>query len=777
MNDTTEILDSPSPRLVNLALLADTEERDPIHSSETLEVDENELLVIVVGERETKYNPETQKESLSASKQRTFQMLNAQHIVAGAVSVTSAAPVTIAATAADPSTRFQQVDAKSTVKAIATVLEADSDPSLSLLKGAMKASGAGNGATELLGKGSRPEGGVAVLHTHVLMPSTLTTKRSALTLRTDSNHSTADNPSTVTGHSAIKPISAPRGTAAPPRPTVKPDTAIVTKLAGNRATEERPPRNSAASPNKRISSNASIKSARSLASGDQPPQGSQDFQWTPISEPDSQEQALFEQRLCEDAYGVAVRKINQNGKSNLRYVKCITLDDVEEVSSTKSFGGMARSLSRRNRSDRSVASNESGKERRALQWGKKKDCRVLVEQFTCVRKGKTTERTRRNVQPTSRLLSLITNDANHPSLDIEAPTRVDRDKFAKAFAKFLRVPLESDADGFYSAVTTELSPKSTAMSKTAAQSTPDMDTASKRALSQKTGATVVGSAASSAVAENMEIQFEEHMPLSGITEVPGQSTATLTLEMKSSADLPPSQGTCNVIPTKAAVSSPRLQHAIISGFNPDEMGIEDGTIVSSLTGAGYDQEIVEELHQALTELRAELESSRAEAARAVKVAEHAIQSAENSNSKDWNSTVTHKAAEAAAQAQRKSAEAMAKARLAEERLTGERRTATFWRRQAEAAEEEAGVLQTRAAAAEVQRASMSEELESERLKAVTLMTQLKQRFTSLERNQREATESAMERNRSLEIELEGTRRDLSSRNEHAKSLQDELAEV
>jgi hypothetical protein len=253
MNDTTEILDSPSPRLVNLALLADTEERDPILSPETLEVDENELLVIVVGERETKYNPEIQRESLSASKQRTFQMLNAQHIVAGAVSVTSAAPVTIAATAADPSTRFQQVEAKPTVKAIATVLEADSDPSLSLLKGTMKASGAGNGATELLGKGSRPEGGVAVLHTHALMHSTLTTKRSALTLRTDSNHSTADNPSTVTGHSAIKPISAPRGTAAPPRPTAKPDTAIVTKLAGNRATEERPPRNSAASPNKRIS--------------------------------------------------------------------------------------------------------------------------------------------------------------------------------------------------------------------------------------------------------------------------------------------------------------------------------------------------------------------------------------------------------------------------------------------------------------------------------------------------------------------------------------------
>lgn len=641
----------------------------------------------------------------------------------------------------------------------------------------MKASGVGKGAVELVGEGSKPEEGFVVSQTQALVPSTSTTTRTALTLRTDSNRTAPDIPSAVTGHSATKPSSTHRGTAPPPRPTAKIDTAIATKLVGNRAAEERPPRNSAASPNKRTSSNVSIKSARSLASGDQPPQGSKDFQWTPIAEPDSQEQALFEQRLCEDAYGVAVRKINQNGKSNLRYVKCVTLEDGEEISSTKSISGMVRSLSRRNRSDRSVTSNESGKERRALQWGKKKECRVIVEQFTCVRKGKTTERTRRNVQPTSRLLSLITNDANHPSLDIEAPTRVDRDKFARAFAKFLRVPLESDADGFYSVVTTELSPKSTAMSKAAAQSTPDMDTASKWALSQKTGATVVESATSSAVAENMEIQFEEQTPLSGIMEVLGQSSATLSQEIKSSSDLLHIKGTCNEIPTKAAVSSPRLQHTIISGFNPDEMGVEDCTIVSSLTGAGYDQEIVEELHQALTELRAELESSRAEAARAVKVAEHAIQSAENSNSKDWNSTVTHKAAEAAAQAQRKSAEAMAKARLAEERLTGERRTATFWRRQAEAAEEEAGILQTRAAAAEVQRASMSEALESERLKAVTLMAQLKERFTSSERHQREATESAMVRNRSLEIELDGTRRDLLSRNEQAKSLQDELNEV
>lgn len=53
--------------------------------------------------------------------------------------------------------------------------------------------------------------------------------------------------------------------------------------------------------------------------------------------------------------------------------------------------------------------------------------------------------------------------------------------------------------------------------------------------------------------------------------------------------------------------------------------------VSSIT-AGFDQEVVEELHHALNELRAELEASRAEAARAVKVAEQAIQSAEDCSS-------------------------------------------------------------------------------------------------------------------------------------------------
>jgi hypothetical protein len=141
---------------------------------------------------------------------------------------------------------------------------------------------------------------------------------------------------------------------------------------------------------------------------------------------------------------------------------------------------------------------------------------------------------------------------------------------------------------------------------------------------------------------------------------------------------------------------------------------DNASIVSSITGVGYDQDLVEELHMALTRMKKELDESRAEAARAVKVAEQAIQSAEKSTSKDWNTTVTHKAAEAAAIAQKRSAEALAVARLAEERLEQEKKKAAVWRKQAETATEEAGHWQTKAAVAEVQRAAAAELLESRR---------------------------------------------------------------
>lgn len=83
----------------------------------------------------------------------------------------------------------------------------------------------------------------------------------------------------------------------------------------------------------------------------------------------------------------------------------------------------------------------------ALTWGKKNAVTLSLDKFVCVKKGKCTDRTLRNSSPSSRLLSIITNVRENESLDIEAPTMLDRDKFASAFAKFLGVPLLEEEEG------------------------------------------------------------------------------------------------------------------------------------------------------------------------------------------------------------------------------------------------------------------------------------------------------------------------------------------
>ena len=208
-------------------------------------------------------------------------------------------------------------------------------------------------------------------------------------------------------------------------------------------------------------------------------------------------------------------------------------------------------------------------------------------------------------------------------------------------------------------------------------------------------------------------------------------------------------------------------HARKDSHHRNDNDNDNHSHVSSLTG-GVDQEIVEELHQAIIELRSELDASRAEAARAVKVAEQAIQSAENNTASDWNSTVTHKAAEAAAQAQKKSAEAIARARMAEERLSAERKSTSFWRRQAQAAEEEAGSLKTRSAASEIKQAVMMEELASERRKAARLFASLKQEFVHAEKRQGEEMTMIQERKRGLEMELEEAREEMEKQEVEAR---------
>jgi hypothetical protein len=99
---------------------------------------------------------------------------------------------------------------------------------------------------------------------------------------------------------------------------------------------------------------------------------------------------------------------------------------------------------------------------RVLAWGNKKKWKIPLSQFTAVHKGKTTDRTKKNSYPSSRLLSLMSTDPHLGSLDIEAPTRLDRDKFALAFSKFLRVPLVEEPNSNSSTNQPNPSPSSVA---------------------------------------------------------------------------------------------------------------------------------------------------------------------------------------------------------------------------------------------------------------------------------------------------------------------------
>jgi hypothetical protein len=546
----------------------------------------------------------------------------------------------------------------------------------------------------------------------------------------------------------------------------------------------------------------------------------------------------------------------------------------------------------------------TSKTHRALTWGKKNAVIVSLDKFTCVRKGKTTDRTVRNSSPGSRLLSIITTVRGNESLDIEAPTMLDRDKFASAFARFLGVPLvEEDgwvgnnntsgvgsggAVGSGSAIAhdaytqksnsgggggrtgrsmaasvgkkirtpslTRSRKKSSTNIVSAAKSEPGIISGSTAAAmpTKSSTTTNIASMVANRVRSGTNVSDSQLVPspllrnltpnsedaddtdnqlafdsnfwdgketIGSTTNNADPATSTTTLMMngvvtravalspavvggaatmksrsssRASGDTVITKQTLgsmsesvkkrislDVGQTKESILEPKPQQQIVlpqdatfsetrgsttamasNNSNPATLDESDNhSHVSSLTG-GVDQEIVEELHQAIIELRTELDASRAEAARAVKVAEQAIQSAENCTSSDWNSTVTHKAAEAAAQAQRKSAEAIARARVAEDRLNAERKSTKFWRRQAQSAEEEAGSLKTRSAAAEVRQAVMMEELASERRKAARMFASLKKEFKEAEKKQEEEIANLTERRRVLEVELDLMKKDV-----------------
>ena len=657
------------------------------------------------------------------------------------------------------------------------------------------------------------------------------------------------------------------------------------------------------------------------------PQSSSSPSPTALLGPGRQEQILFEQRLCDEEIGVAVKKIHSNGKSQLRYVKCISIPPNDKYkgrhnkhsSSNSNNNNMSHSLPSPNymnqhhtmmtqpsalsssqlvSSSRSVTSlmgritagrknkqqntsnsvmggdkhiddssptsqysksmhsvdnsnNKSSKiikespsassqdEKRytkALTWGNKKKILVPLHQFVAVCKGKTTKRTKRNTNDSCRLLSIITSSSNNEShggvgsLDIEAPTELDRDKFAKAFSVFLNVPLVEENEHF------DGSGVGGVIGKDGSGSLPGHGTNTTSSQNENRFA----SSSHHSYGDDMSsLPSTSTYNSSAFTPAGGHGNGlensllpNLTPSPTSSKDEPKLLGYCydhdneydknndrkvsnhwneediddfdplkesekNNDPSKQIKKNESttnkgndnifdMDSKLLAKDNPkrkrrkdrdgDNDNDEEDSEVSSLT-QGFDQEIVEELHQALTELRAELEASRAEAARAVKVAEQAIQSAESCSSNDWNSTVTHKAAEAAAQAQKRSAEAISKQRQAEEKLAAEKKSASFWRKQAQVAEEDVGGLQTRLAVAEVERAEITEELEREKRKAASYIQTFKRDHAISESIQRETLANAAEQNKLLEIELDGTRRDLLTKAHEVKSLQDTLVEL
>jgi len=385
------------------------------------------------------------------------------------------------------------------------------------------------------------------------------------------------------------------------------------------------------------------------------------------------------------------------------------------------------------------------------------------------------------------LLSVLTDDRDIV-LDMEAPTKTDRDKFAQAFAQFLGVPLEAEVD---------------ASANLDGTSTPIIQGSHKKNMigSAQSAPGEVYSSYPPPTKNNWKsttkdvnlwtderknrgaASFDNEAPLilASAMAVNKEPITALQEETFSSSFAEPPK-TASVISSSindAAESSTNIT-SITKNDNKekddeDEQSSQHST-VSSIT-AGLEHEIVDELHQVIQDLRAELEASRAEAARAVKVAEQAIQSAENCSSKDWNSTVTHKAAEAAAQAQKRSAEAMARQRLAEEKLASEKRSTAFWKRQAEAAEEEAGTLQTRAAAAEIQRSRAQHMLQMEREMVAEQLVLVKGNLVSTGARQKLELEALRERNRALEIAIERTRLELGMNREENKSLLEQLTQL
>jgi len=366
-----------------------------------------------------------------------------------------------------------------------------------------------------------------------------------------------------------------------------------------------------------------------------------------------------------------------------------------------------------------------------LVWGKHPSHCIPLDRFQCITLGRQTVRTKLSRASHTCLLSLCTtakqqvpsqssqqqqqssfDDGSSSSrkqehasvLDIQAPTKMDRDLFANAFAQFLGINIitfEVEWDAEQQSVASPIPAITTGGSSTS-NSKPSPEAVSSSATRdlnhQKNNKSVI-------LKKKMDTRTRQNnhnknMNKTAVTSAssshtnptpPTTTTLTTTKSIPISTDYKETESV-HMIKTDAVVVAtnsmsaqrpPPLTDNENNRILSDDDDVDDLSAVSSLTNH-VDGEIVEELHCIIIGLKNELNAARAEANRAVKVAEQAIQSAESvhdsnnnhggaggSGGSDWNATVTHQAAKAAALAQKKSAAALSRARQAEESLARE----------------------------------------------------------------------------------------------------------
>lgn len=461
-----------------------------------------------------------------------------------------------------------------------------------------------------------------------------------------------------------------------------------------------------------------------------------------------------------DEQGLIINKIDRHGKAQLRYVRCMslvawnktkkrnfasrstgalnarhahyfngsrstgdfytnTLDDTQNLLHTNTNPRPAAPV-------RNSATGKMNPSEYVLVWGKHPSHCIPLDRFQCITLGRQTVRTKLSRASHTCLLSLCTTakqqvpsqssqqqqqssfddgscsrpKQEHASvLDIQAPTKMDRDLFANAFAQFLGINIitfEVEWDAEQQSVASPIPAITTGGSSTS-NSKPSPEAVSPpatRALNhQKSNKSVISK-------KKMGTRTRQNMNKTAVTSAssshtnpipPTTTTVTTTKSIPISNDYKDTEpehmknkdaavvATNSMSAQRPPTPTDNENNRILS----DDNDIDDLSAVSSLTNH-VDGEIVEELHCIIIGLKNELNAARAEANRAVKVAEQAIQSAEsvhdsNNNhggaggngGSDWNATVTHQAAKAAALAQKKSAAALSRARQAEESLARE----------------------------------------------------------------------------------------------------------